>query len=109
MERRYILYSTNTHSAPNNIIYYTSSNNNIVTPYAKDFGATLVSNTYSEDQGGIMTFSADVKYIGYRAFDECSTLTNITIPTSATYIDGYAFQDCVNLDNIVIPGNIKKK
>ncbi|MBR2196832.1 MAG: leucine-rich repeat protein [Salinivirgaceae bacterium] len=36
----------------------------------------------------------DCDYIQYGAFDDCSNLTSITIPTSVTHIDGSAFNSC---------------
>ncbi len=60
--------------ASNNKILYTSSDGNIVTPYATDvFGATIVSNTYENGQG-VITFDGEVTKIGERAFYNCSNL-----------------------------------
>lgn len=47
---------------PNNTIYYTTSDETICTPYS-DFGANIVSNTYSNGQG-VITFDGDVTSIG---------------------------------------------
>ena len=82
---------------PNKVIYYTSSNNQIVTPNAANaFGATIVSNDYG-DQKGILVFDADVTIIGDHAFENCETLTGITIPDTVTSIGDYAFSGCTNL------------
>lgn len=41
-----------------------------------------------------------VTCIGYAAFSECNSLTNITIPDSVTSIDKYAFSNCSSLTNV---------
>ena len=44
--------------------------------------------------------------IGDDAFDECTSLTNITIPNSVTSIGGNAFGNCKNLTSITIPDSV---
>ena len=77
-------------------IFYTSSDNSIVTPKAEAFDATILSNEYVGSKG-ILVFDADVTQIGERAFENCTTLTGITIPESVTSIGDYAFSGCTNL------------
>ena len=56
---------------PNNEIWYTSSNGKVVTPYKSDvFGASIVSNTYSNGKG-IIKFNGNVTSIGSCAFEYC--------------------------------------
>jgi hypothetical protein len=87
----------------NHIIYYTSSDNNIITPYVTNvFGANIVSNTYKDGQGMII-FDRYVTSIGAWAFFWSQKLTSIIIPNSVTSIDDYAFYYCNNLINITIP------
>ena len=82
---------------PNKVIYYTSSDNSVIAPNtANAFGATIVSNDYV-DQKGVMVFDADVTTIGDHAFENCETLTGITIPETVTSIGDYAFSGCSNL------------
>jgi hypothetical protein len=82
---------------PNKVIYYTSSDNGVITPNAANaFGAMIVSNDYV-DQKGVMVFDADVTTIGDHAFENCETLTGITIPETVTIIGDYAFSGCTNL------------
>lgn len=87
------------------IIYYTSSDNNIVDPIDAFGGATIVSNVHNGSKG-ILTFDADVTQIGTDAFKNCSTLTGITIPETVTSIGNYAFQNCTSLTSITIPDKV---
>ena len=91
---------------PNAVIYYTSSNGAIVTPYASDvFGANIVSNTYENGVGKI-TFDGDVTSIGNYAFDNCQSLASIDIPESVTSIGESAFYSCTALSSITIPEGV---
>ena len=47
-----------------------------------------------------------VTSIGDSAFEQCISLTNITIPDSVTSISGGAFEQCTSLTNIVIPNSV---
>ena len=88
------------------IITYTSTDGNIVTPYATDvFGANIVSNTY-ENGVGTITFDGPVTSIGEEAFRQCSSIASITIPKSVTSIGQFAFGFCSSLTSITIPENV---
>ena len=90
-------------SVPNNQIWYTSSDGNVVTPYETDyFDANIVSNTYSDGKG-VITFDGDVTTIGEWAFSFCTSLTSVTIPDSVTKIKSDAFQGCTSLTSANIP------
>ena len=47
-----------------------------------------------------------VTTIGDHAFDDCRSLTNVTIPSSVNSIGRYAFQSCHSLINITIPSSV---
>jgi Cohesin domain. len=49
---------------------------------------------------------AGVKIIGYGAFNNCTSLTNINIPYSVTSIRNNAFNNCTSLTNINIPDSV---
>ena len=92
---------------PNNEIWYTSSNGNIVIPYCTDyFGASIISNTYN-DGGGTIKFDKDIECISLNAFTDCKTLTSIIIPHSVEYIEFGAFYGCSSLTNVTLSDNLK--
>ena len=47
-----------------------------------------------------------VTSIGYGAFEDCSSLTNITMPNSITSIGIEAFDGCSSLTSITIPDSV---
>ncbi len=47
-----------------------------------------------------------VTSLGYQ-FQECTELTQVTLPAGLEYIGGYVFDGCTGLQNIVIPGKVK--
>ena len=95
-------------SQPKNVIYYTSSDGNIITPYNTNaFGVSIISNEYV-DGLGVLTFDGDVKGIGASAFDGCKSLTSITIPDSVRSIGSNAFYNCYSLTSITIPDSVTR-
>ena len=82
---------------PDKVIYYTTSDKNVVVPAeGAGFGANIVSNDYV-DLKGILTFDGSVTEIGAHAFEESETLIGMTIPTTVTRIGDYAFAGCTSL------------
>jgi hypothetical protein len=47
-----------------------------------------------------------VKGIGYRAFEDCISLTTITLPNSESYIGSHALSNCKSLTAITIPEKV---
>lgn len=91
---------------PNNQIWYTSTDGQIVEPYKDEgFGAYIVSNTY-ENGKGIITFNGDVTMIGEWAFDRRYNLKSIIIPDGVVLIDSHAFNNCSSLTNVTIPDSV---
>ena len=83
-------------SSNNNVIYYTSTDGQIVQPYRNGsggsgsdmtagFGAKILSNTYV-DGLGIIRFDGDVSKV-YFGFIDCSTLRTIILPSSVTELN----------------------
>ena len=91
---------------PNNEIWYTSSDGNIVTPDDFDvFGANIVSNTYANGKG-IIKFDGNVTSIGDSAFYRCQNLKEITMPNSVISIGQNAFYGCSSLTNVSIGNSV---
>ena len=98
---------------PNNVIFYTSTDGNIVTPWDTTAfigtdGTTqlnIISNTYSNGIG-IIVFNGDIGIIGSQAFNDCSSLQSVSIPHSVTSIANYAFAGCSGLTSVIIPESV---
>ena len=114
---------------PNNVIYYTSSDGNIIYPYKKaSFGANIISNKYADGQG-VITFDNDVtsignlaftdqwelvavsipnsvESIGTSAFSNCPQLASVTLSNRVLTIDNYAFDNCPSLTEVILPDSI---
>lgn len=88
-------------------IYYTKlTNSTVEVAYANINSADYSGNVTipSLAQQGIQSWT--VRGIGYKAFGECSGLTDITLPTSLTYVGDLAFIRCTSLSGIAIPENV---
>ena len=100
---------------PNNQIWYTSIDGEIVEPYSGEyngyadatttFGVNIVSNTYVDGKG-VIEFDGDVTTIGGFTFYYCDSLTSVTIPYSVTTIGYWAFYGCSILTSITIPDSV---
>lgn len=73
-----------------NVIYYTTSDGNTISPNMDN----IVGNKYENGQG-VITFSGAVTEIPRNAFWFCSSLTSITLPESLTTIGVSAFAGCI--------------
>ena len=93
-------------SHPNSVIFYTSSDGEIVSPQFEDaFGANIVYNKYINGIG-IISFDGEVTSIGSYAFSDCSNLSSVTLPKSVTSIGYAAFLRCGNLTSVTIPDSV---
>ena len=72
--------------------------NEILTEITKEDLKLLISNPKKFWEG--------ITEIGTGAFNNCSALTSIKIPSSVTKIGTYAFSDCDNLVSIKIPESV---
>ena len=69
--------------------------------YADTYLVEAVDNTLSS-----YTIKNGTKWIGYRAFAYCSSLTSVTIGNSVTSIGGSAFEGCSSLTSVTIPNSV---
>ena len=60
---------------------------------------------YTWNEYGNNEFTSNDKLGGY-AFEGCSELTSLTLPSSVTSIGTYAFQDCSGLTSLTIPSSV---
>ena len=56
--------------------------------------------------GGKVVVPEGVTSIGFQAFYNCSSLTNIVIPEGVISIESYAFDGCEKLTSVVIPKSV---
>ena len=96
-----------TPAQPNDEIWYTSSNGQVVTPNATNFGTgiTVTSNTYADGKG-IIKLSGNATTIGSSAFYNSTSLRSLEIPNSVTSIGGDAFRKCTGLTSVAIPDSV---
>ena len=90
---------------PNNQIWYTSSDGNVITPKTGVFSVNITSNVY-ENGKGIITFDNSVTTIGDNAFYGRSNLTSLILPNSVSSIGKFSFYNCTNLASLTIGENI---
>ena len=64
-------------------------------------------SSYTEDIKCVKICSG-ITSIGSRVFENCTSLTSITIPNSVTRIDSRAFSDCTSLTSITIPNSVTR-
>ncbi|MCR5407503.1 MAG: leucine-rich repeat domain-containing protein [Bacteroidales bacterium] len=92
---------------PKNEIWYTSTDGEIVEPYATDvFDANIISNEYSANGLWKIVFDGNVTSIGKRAFYFCTRLQSISIPSGVTSIGSEAFYKCTNITSFIIPETV---
>ena len=56
-----------------------------------------------------LTVPAGVTTIGDNAFEGCSALKSVVLADSVTWIGSYAFRDCVSLSSLTLPGTWMQK
>lgn len=88
---------------PNNQIWYTSSDEDTISPIFADFGADIISNVY-EDGKGVITFNREIISIPSAAFKSMARLVTISLPRSVKSIEDYAFIYCSQLTSVIAPG-----
>ena len=96
-------YTVNVIQKNPNVIYYTSTDNNIVVPSGQ-WEANIVSNTYVDGQGMIV-FDGTITTTPNGSFSYNSNLLTIEIPSTVETIGYESFRYCTNLTRVVLPDN----
>jgi len=83
----------------------------VSTPFKYSISDGVITITGYTGPGGAVTIpdtisGLPVTSIGYAAFQNCASLTNVTIPNHVVTIGDYAFQFCNNLTNAAIGTNV---
>ena len=76
---------------------------------SKDYSVTSIDEDAFNMCSGLtsITIPSSVTSIEENAFSGCSSLTTITIPSSVTSIGDYAFSGCTGLTTITIPNSVQ--
>ncbi len=76
---------------------------------SKDYSVTSIDEDAFNMCSGLtsITIPSSVTSIDENAFSGCSSLTTITIPSSVTSIGDYAFSGCTGLTTITIPNSVQ--
>ena len=77
--------------------YQTNNGGITITSYRGSDGTVIIPST---------TNGLPVTCIGDWAFEDASSMTNVTIPGSVTNIGAYAFSYCSGLTGVTIPGSV---
>ena len=105
-EDTYLGYIFGAGYSSNNSRYVPSSLKTVI--ISNGSGVTSIGGWAFEGCSGLtsVTIPSSVTSIGSYAFRDCSGLTSITIPDSVTSIGSYAFRDCSRLTSITIPNRV---
>ena len=90
---------------PNNQIWYTSSDGNIITPNNYSFSEAKIESNVYENGKGVITFDRDLTYIGSQAFFG-KQLISVVLPNSLKTIENQAFS-YTSLTQVVIPDGVE--
>ena len=91
---------------PNEIFYTSTDGEMINLQTANGFGATIISHNYDYGYGSIR-FDGDITTIPDNAFNNCSSLVSITLPSTLEKIGNFAFQNCSALVGIEFPSTLR--
>ena len=95
----------------NSELRYTTSNGGSISLRTNSLNAPVASHQKSGSEW-VVTFNGTLTAMGASgsstgAFENCSTLTSVTIPNSVTAMYDYTFYECVNLQSIVLSNSLQ--
>lgn len=93
---------------PDNEIWYTSTDGNIVTPTGLP---NIISNTYENGKGVLKFIPSSSTFVpngGWTNGYKGTNLLTINIPANTTILSAGVFQSCANLTTITIPGTVNE-
>ena len=83
---------------------YTTTDGKMLSFRENAFDAKIISHFYSNK--GVIIFEKPITLIGWKAFLNCDSLTNVEIGNSVTEIGWCAFEGCTSLTSITIPDSV---
>lgn len=93
------------YTVPNDEIWYTTTDSNVVTPSSSAFNpATVSSNTYSNGKG-VIKLNQPLTSVAGGSFQNRTTLASITLPPTVTSIGSKAFFN-TGLTSFVVPASV---
>jgi hypothetical protein len=91
---------------PNEIFYTSTDGKMINLQTVNGFGATVISHNYDYGYGSIRC-DGNITSIPDNAFNNCSTLVTITLPSQLEKVGNFAFENCSSLVEIEFPSTLK--
>lgn len=97
--------------ASTNELRYTTTNGSAISLRTSHLNASVASHIKQGNEW-VVTFNGTLTALGVSgsstgAFENCYTLTSITIPDSVTSMYDYAFYDCQNLQRVTLSSNLQ--
>ena len=104
---KYQLYDDSTASLAG---YISDTVDDVTVPRSyNDYTVVGVSNFALQNNSNVRTIdfmeAPDLEKIGMYAFNKCTSLESVTVPSSITYIDVSAFRECTSLSDVTFYGN----
>ena len=93
------------------VLRYTTSDGNAIELRTSHLNASVESHKKQGNEW-VVTFKGTLTALGVDgsnngAFENCSTLTSITIPDSVTAMYSYTFYECTNLQSVTLSNNLQ--